>query len=100
MEWILTQIRMKIVAILPPVAYEVKDTFHVSNEDNGSFSIGKVYRFLLNEEDGNVNKNWAEIWKLQVRERVCSFIWLVYHDRLLTNRRLNGFGFGNSSCNL
>jgi hypothetical protein len=30
---------------------------------------------------------WLRIWKLKVPERIRSFIWLVRHDRLITNYR-------------
>lgn len=100
MEWIPPLIRMKINDIFLPGDNNMRDTFHVSNEEDGSFSIGKMYQYLQRMDGGVANSTWVAIWKLHVPERVWSFIWLIYHDRLLTNHRLNGFGFGNASYSL
>lgn len=43
--------------------------------------------------------HWSMIWKLLVPERVRSFLWLVQHERLLTNLRKSRMGLGSQFCN-
>lgn len=35
--------------------------------------------------------NWKNIWKLMVHERIRSFIWIIYHNGLMTKQYLNNF---------
>jgi hypothetical protein len=45
-----------------------------------------------------INLVWLQIWRLKVPERVKSFVWLVKHDRLLTNDRKHIMGLGSDRC--
>jgi hypothetical protein len=40
------------------------------------------------------------IWRLRVPERVKTFVWLLHHDRLLTNFNKSKMGLGSSMCNI
>lgn len=40
------------------------------------------------------------IWNLQVQERVKVFIWLLNHDRIMTNYRNSLCGIGDAACQL
>jgi hypothetical protein len=42
---------------------------------------------------------WCKLWKLQVLEGVCSFMWLVMHKRLLTKSIKSSMGLGHSMYN-
>lgn len=47
-----------------------------------------------------VNHDWKVIWHLKVPERVKSFVWLMKHDRLLTNLNKSKRGLGTAACSL
>lgn len=65
---------------------------------SGNFSIASSYALIGGvgiETDGEV---WKKVWKVDVPERVRSFLWIMIHDRLLTNKRKNTMGLRDSSC--
>jgi ribonuclease HI len=97
--WIPNSITAKITALLPPNESNGNDQQVCKEDASGSFSIAEMYHVLC---DFNMTENfsvWQSIWKLKVPERVRAFIWIVKHDRLLTNVRKHRMGLGMSQCN-
>jgi hypothetical protein len=57
-----------------------------------------MYSVLCGFDNYHETRNWKCIWKLQVTERVKCHIWLVSHDRLLTNSRKAMMGLCHAMC--
>ncbi|CAL8132777.1 unnamed protein product [Prunus armeniaca] len=51
---------------------------------NGEFSVKTAYLSLFTEET-NHSRNWDTIWKLHVPPKIKTFVWLLFHGKLLTN---------------
>ncbi|PNY01766.1 ribonuclease H [Trifolium pratense] len=45
-----------------------------------------------------MTNDWDKVWKIEVPERIPSFVWLIKHDRLLTRYRLNYVHIGEPYC--
>jgi hypothetical protein len=57
-----------------------------------------MYEQLCDIAIGNADPMWRTVWKLNVLERVRCFVWLLLHDRLLTNQRKSCMGLGHAMC--
>lgn len=69
-------------------------------EEDGTFTIGGMYRYMSEDTDYADNHGWSIIWHLNVPERVRCFIWLLKHERILTGQRMQDHSFGEARCNL
>lgn len=50
----------------------------------GTFSTASAYRIISNQEaDG---RTWKWLWKAKIPQKLKCFLWLILHDRLLTNQ--------------
>jgi hypothetical protein len=96
--WLPHNIISKLYAILPPPSDGDIDRRVWSGTDNGQFSIASAYNLLCSLGDHNREMGWVRIWKLKVPERIRSFIWLVRHDRLITNYRKSKMHIGEPWC--
>ncbi|CAJ2673373.1 unnamed protein product [Trifolium pratense] len=54
---------------------------------------------LCEYDHDHVVDKWDHIWKLQVAERIKYFMWLVQHNRLLTNSTKAKMNLGHAMCN-
>jgi hypothetical protein len=57
-----------------------------------------MYNVLCDIDNGYKDDIWKYMWKLQVTERVKYFMWLVCHDRILTNSRRARMGLCHAMC--
>ena len=55
------------------------------------------FRFITNSELAGTPSDWQWIWKLNCPQRLRFFMWMVVHDRLLTNSYREHIGFADSS---
>ena len=53
---------------------------------DGTFSVKSAYNFLAQNEPCPMKHTWRVIWRWKGPERVKSFLWLVVHDKILTNK--------------
>ncbi|MCH79377.1 putative non-LTR retroelement reverse transcriptase [Trifolium medium] len=97
-QWLPTSIMQKIAAIVPPNEANGKDEQLGVGSKNDRYSVAAMYNIMCNFDDEHVDVLWSKIWKLNVPERIRQFIWIVKHDRLLTNSRKNKMGLGHASC--
>ncbi|PNX97917.1 ribonuclease H [Trifolium pratense] len=97
-DWMPANLRYKLAAILPPNAENGKDELAGMGGNCVSFSVSSMYQklrdFNMDEED----PIWRNIWKLQVPERVRSFVWRVKWERLLTNSLKHRMGLTSAVC--
>nr|GMD43908.1 putative RNA-directed DNA polymerase [Ipomoea batatas] len=54
-------------------------------ESSGKLSVTSAYNFLSNNESGLQEDKWERIWKLKVPAKIQTFLWLVYHRRIMCN---------------
>lgn len=62
------------------------DTIAWAGNANGQFSIGSTSSLLMNYSTRSPNPLWNTIWRLEAPERVRTFIWLVGHNKILSNK--------------
>ncbi|XP_019163602.1 PREDICTED: uncharacterized protein LOC109159944 [Ipomoea nil] len=54
-------------------------------EPNGSFSVSSAYDTISNPPIDVEASRWNAIWKLKIPSRICFFLWLVRHNKIMTN---------------
>jgi ribonuclease HI len=97
--WIPSNILNKIAAIPPPCEENGSDEPVGICSNNNGYSVTAMYEQLRGIVKANSDPVWSKVWKLNVPERVRCFIWLLLHDRLLTNYRKSRIGLGHAMCN-
>ncbi|CAN1347607.1 Putative ribonuclease H protein At1g65750 [Linum perenne] len=76
----------KVVGMSPPRPEAREDEWIWGLEGNGKFSIKSAYCLIRNctaEQDASL---WNRVWNWKGPNKIRHFIWLVAHDRLLTNQ--------------
>ena len=67
-----------------------------SNSD--LFTIKSAYDSIMKEEVSN-EKVWGKLWKLPIIQHCKSFLWLAFHNKLLSNEvRLNRNLCADATC--
>lgn len=58
-----------------------------------------MYTHLTNDKESTDDEEWMMVLRLNMSERVRSFMWLVKHGRLLTNfsKNMKGMGYATYS---
>lgn len=51
----------------------------------GKFSVSTTYDIAIGEDCSTDAAKWNSIWKIKVPNRVRTFLWLVTHNRIMTN---------------
>jgi len=96
--WLPTDVQRRIEAIMPPKGNICDEVcFNATGSYNG-FCVAAMYAFLSNAPQENVASKWRQVWRLKVPERVRYFIWLLNHDRLLTNYNKSRMRLGSAMC--
>lgn len=54
-------------------------------EKGQDFTIRSAYNSIIGSTSVSRDFNWARIWSLKVPIRICMFLWLVKHGRVMTN---------------
>ncbi|CAN1142701.1 Putative ribonuclease H protein At1g65750 [Linum perenne] len=54
-------------------------------DPRGKFTVSSAYEILAADQSESDQNLWKQIWKWQGPNRVRHFLWLVGHNRLLTN---------------
>ncbi|GAU34558.1 hypothetical protein TSUD_219420 [Trifolium subterraneum] len=97
--WLPQNITSKLFSIVPPKNNSAPDLRAWSGSTDGNFNIASAYTLLCHFNDEERDEGWLNIWRLQVPERVRSFIWLVRHNRLITNYRKSKMHLCDPWCN-
>ncbi|PNX81608.1 ribonuclease H [Trifolium pratense] len=97
--WLPSNIISKFHAIMAPSSDSNEDMMAWSGTANGEFSIASAYTLLCRFNDDAWEADWLQIWRLRVPERIRTFIWIIRHDRLLTNYRKSKMHISEPWCN-
>ncbi|CAN1173012.1 Putative ribonuclease H protein At1g65750 [Linum perenne] len=71
--------------MLPPHADRGPDTWTWGSECNGRFTIRSAYEIITKPINQRLDTAWELVWKWSGPSRVQYFLWLVAHEKLLTN---------------
>jgi ribonuclease HI len=96
--WIPNNIPNKIATLPTPTDANGKDERAGIGGTNMEYYVAAMYDQLCSYDIQDADPVWNSVWKLRVPERVRCFIWLLLHDRLLTNHRKNRMGIGHAMC--
>lgn len=70
--------------------------------ESGLFSVRSAYELAAGLTSDQFQSGWKPIWRLQVQERIKIVIWMLAHNKLLTNearrRRDLAINEGCSRC--
>jgi ribonuclease HI len=97
-DWLPMDIQDKIAAIFPPNLENGRDKRCSVGGNSNGFSINATYQNLCGLRKEEAEPKWSKVWKLSVPERVKTFMWLVLHNRILTNELKSRMGLGHSMC--
>ncbi|CAN1123467.1 Putative ribonuclease H protein At1g65750 [Linum perenne] len=88
---------LQVAGMSPPIAGAGEDRITWGLERDGRFSIRSAYLLITEKESAALDPIWRLIWRWKGPQRIRQFLWLVAHNRLLTNserhrRHLAEFG--------
>ncbi|CAN0830454.1 Putative ribonuclease H protein At1g65750 [Linum grandiflorum] len=75
----------QVLGMTPPSAELGNDKLVRGLEPNGMFSIQSAYILIKQLNDVDTGKLWRKVWTWQGPNKICHFLWLASHGRLLTN---------------
>ncbi|CAN1342708.1 Putative ribonuclease H protein At1g65750, partial [Linum perenne] len=75
----------QIAGLSPPAAHRGDDATAWGLEKDGRFRIRSAYDLLGEHEGRRRDVDWELVWRWKGPNRIKHFLWLVAHDRLLTN---------------
>jgi len=96
--WLPLEVLHKIEAIPPPHIIHGSDVRGSFSGDHENYLVAALYQELERFQNNITNSNWRMIWKLAVPERVRCFMWLMKHERLLTNYSKSRMGIRTATC--
>jgi ribonuclease HI len=99
-EWMPMSLIHKIAAVLPPTDESGDDKLLGSGVDGEQFDVASMYNILCNFISDNNHTIWMNVWRLHVTERVKCFMWIVCHERIITNSIKARMRLGSSLCKL
>ena len=62
-----------------------EDGFCWRISNNGMFSVKTAYNASMPNQTSNLDGTWKIVWKLQLAQKICTFIWMLFHGKILTN---------------
>ncbi|GAU25543.1 hypothetical protein TSUD_259770 [Trifolium subterraneum] len=96
--WMPTSFQQKIAAVLPPHVDNGRDERVGVGGNKKDFSVTSMYNNLCGFNKDDAHYMWGRVWKLKAPERVRTFIWLVMHNKLLTNSLKSVMGLSHAMC--
>ncbi|CAN1778662.1 Putative ribonuclease H protein At1g65750 [Linum perenne] len=76
---------LQVYGMTPPRADSGSDCRVWGLEDDGVFSVKSTYCMLREIDDGDSRSNWSRIWKWEGPNKIRHFLWLLKHEKLMTN---------------
>lgn len=74
------------------------DMISWKGDPSGTFSVTSAYNCIHANEGDENDGTWRNIWRLKVPSKMKVFLWLVYHQRIMSNdmRARRGFAILNN----
>ncbi|CAN1761174.1 Putative ribonuclease H protein At1g65750 [Linum perenne] len=76
---------LQVYGMTPPRADGGTDCRSWGLEGDGVFSVKSAYCMLREIEGGDSGSNWSKIWRWEGPNKIRHFMWLLRHDKLMTN---------------
>ncbi|CAN0922363.1 Putative ribonuclease H protein At1g65750 [Linum grandiflorum] len=77
-------IRGLIQGMIPP--HEDEEACFIWGLDaKGKFTIKSAYSVISGIDPANSQPNWRQLWQWRGPNRIMHFLWISYHNRLMTN---------------
>ncbi|CAN1746300.1 Putative ribonuclease H protein At1g65750 [Linum perenne] len=76
---------LQVYGMSPPRADGGTDCRAWGLEGDGVFSVKSAYGMLREIKGGDNGNNWSKIWKWEGPNKIRHFMWLLQHDKLMTN---------------
>ncbi|PNX79213.1 RNA-directed DNA polymerase (reverse transcriptase) [Trifolium pratense] len=89
---------INIPIVLPPHVDNGRDERVGVGGNKKDFSVTSMYNNLRGFNKYDAHYMWCKVWKLKAPERVRTFIWLVMHNKLLTNSLKSVTGLSHAMC--
>lgn len=64
---------------------EAIDKVFWCGSNSGKFTIKSALKIIRGELDMGATEHWKFMWKIPIPQKVRFFVWLVMHNRLLSN---------------
>ncbi|CAN1813020.1 Putative ribonuclease H protein At1g65750 [Linum perenne] len=74
-----------VMGMTPPQADRGDDDWVWGMEKDGKFSIKSAYHIVCNLGETMIADPWLSVWKWKGPHRAKLFLWLVVHEKILTN---------------
>lgn len=74
-----------------------KDQMGWKETENGVFSVKSAHALEAGWNKQHQWRGWMLVWRLQVQERVKTFLWMMAHERILTNEARHKSGLALSA---
>lgn len=86
---------------MPPHEDFEEDKLIIDGTVSGNYTVKDMYNAMADvNANQNIDPKWMKIWKLNVSLRVRSFVWMLKHNKLLTNFNKGRRGLGSAMCSL
>nr|GMC75388.1 uncharacterized protein LOC109181186 [Ipomoea batatas] len=72
---------------------DARDELFWEPEANGNFSVTLAYGLIQCDIESHNDKGWERLLQVKVPNKICTFLWLVRHGRIMTNHERKRRGF-------
>ena len=62
-----------------------EDGFCWGFSNNRKFSVKTAYNASMPNQTSNLDGTWKIIWKLQLPQKIRTFIWMLFYGKILAN---------------
>lgn len=99
-DWLPEKWLDRLRSCVPPLTEDIPDGFYFVGTSSGTFSVKAMVHEVECLDSETEDMEWKLIWKAAIPERCKNFMWLLKHDKILTNLCKNKKGLGNAGCKL
>ncbi|WCJ38142.1 Polynucleotidyl transferase ribonuclease H-like superfamily protein [Euphorbia peplus] len=94
--YITNDIRRSLQAVYINTDSNNLDVISWSASPDGYFTVKSAYNSQFVDPIISLNLNWKSIWKIQVPYKICTFLWIALHGKLMGNFERSRRNFTNS----